>query len=280
MIFSERSKINLRYIIIVVILAIIISGGVLSYQKWFKFPKTKPPVIEEENLAKDAVNGYVKALMTRQRDAVLPYLTGEAKEKVQKWPPTFGTSNPHLGSFEIINSKKLDTTEFEFVVREYQEYTGEGVIGYNDETLILTKVGDRYLISSIQTGEYVAIKEITGWKTYKNEKYGFEINYLKDWEVRTKDASYWCQEHPEYDCLLYIQFFPPSTRDTSWINLVVYGNIWRKEGKEVKTNGCKSIYNYLLNGKHLFVLSTCVGLGQEKTEEIYDQMLSTFRFLE
>jgi len=175
--FLTQGKTNWKYILIVLVLAIIVGGGVLSYYRWIGIPKIKPPPVKEQRLAEETVKGYVNALMTRTRDNVLPYLTGEAKEEVQKWPVTFGTSNPHLESFEIISSKKLDTTEFEFVVREYQEYTGEGVIGYNDETLVVIKVNDKYLISSIKAGEYVDLKGTNKWKVYKDEEYGYEVKY-------------------------------------------------------------------------------------------------------
>jgi len=111
--FLTQGKTNWKYILIVLVLAIIVGGGVLSYYRWIGIPKIKPPPVKEQRLAEETVKGYVNALMTRTRDNVLPYLTGEAKEEVQKWPVTFGTSNPHLESFEIISSKKLDTTEFE-----------------------------------------------------------------------------------------------------------------------------------------------------------------------
>ncbi|MDP2951307.1 MAG: hypothetical protein Q8N55_02890, partial [bacterium] len=121
--------------------------------------------------------------------------------------------------------------------------------------------------------------ETADWQTYRSEEYGYTIKYPAGWEAKDKDASYWCQENSERDCQLYIQFFPPSTQNYSWVSLVIYGNAWRGEGEEKQTNGCQKISNFFLYKDSLFDLTTCFGLGQGSTEEIYRQMLSTFKFI-
>ncbi len=128
--------------------------------------------------------------------------------------------------------------------------------------------------------ESTPVDETADWQTYRSEEYGYTIKYPAGWEAKDKDASYWCQENPERDCQLYIQFFPPSTQNYSWVSLVIYGNAWRGEGEEKQTNGCQKISNFFLYKDSLFDLTTCFGLGQESTEEIYSQMLSTFKFID
>ena len=233
--FLTKGKTNWKYILIVFVLAVIVGGGILGWQWWMakeeiKMPEIKVPeevTVDEQKLAEDTVKGYVNALMSRSRDNVLPYLTGEAKEKVQKRPPFFGISNPHLGSFEILSSKKLDTNEFEFIVREYDEYTGYGIIGYNDETLIVTKVGKKYLISSTKTGEYVDIKETADWKTYRNEEYGFEIKYPE--KLNTEFIS------------LHSKSVPPKMVVSSNISQLVCEEFERKSTVEFPTASQKKI---------------------------------------
>ena len=155
-------------------------------------------------------------------------------------------------------------------------------------------------------------EEIISWETYKNEEYGFEVKYPADWSIKLKDPLERCQvEGFKCDCLVYLQFFPPSVLNYSWINLLVYSNpnkysieeewlsenipfynsqavsidnkfeIGGKEGlKIISVNGCKATQSYISKEEYFFELTTCAGPGQEKTNDIYDQMLSTFRFLE
>ena len=65
-----------------------------------------------------------------------------------------GLSNPHFADFEILEREKLNDSQFRFKVRIYEEYTGQGRVGYFDETLIVIKSRERYLINSVERSEY------------------------------------------------------------------------------------------------------------------------------
>ncbi len=149
------------------------------------------------------------------------------------------------------------------------------------------------------------------WQTYTNQEYGFEIEYQKEWTAEVVDPSYWCYKE-QYNCLAAFKFFPPSTRNYSWVNLIIYGNpdeystlewlnkyipeVWTDRqiqsfdaqikiggeygAKMVSTNGCKAEITYVAKGKNLFSIRTCFGSGQEETEDIFGQMLSSFNFIE
>ena len=157
--------------------------------------------IDEQKLAENTINKYVKALMSGSREEVIPYLFGEAKIQFQKKPLFFGTSNPYLGSFEILNMKKLDNSDFEYLVREYEEYeeySEKRIIGYKDETLILGESEGKYLIKSIKTGPYIDIGNPENWETYVNNRFGYQIKYPKEIFVQipgllaeNKDANFY-----------------------------------------------------------------------------------------
>jgi len=180
-------------IIIIVVCAVLI-GGIVVWQ-YYEVPEEKVKTTEGEEivtnieLAENTVKGYENALKTRNRDEVLPYTTGELREEVQGWPPVFGTSNPHPESCEILSSKKISENEFEIKARHFEEYTGEGRIGYNDNTYAVNKIGNKYLISSIEYGEYVKISE-SDWETYRNEEYGFEIKYFTSWWISDESKNF------------------------------------------------------------------------------------------
>lgn len=113
----------------------------------------------EEEAAMRTVIHYAEALRSRSRDQLLPYLTGEAKQQVAQWPAFFGISNPHLGSFEILHVTRVSDTQFEFLVRQYEEYTGYGRVGYYDEALVVVRSGGSYFISSIRASKYVDMEQ-------------------------------------------------------------------------------------------------------------------------
>ena len=74
-------------------------------------------------------------------------------------------SNPHPGGCRILSSKKINDTEFEVKARHFEEYTGEGRMSYNDNTYIVKKIGDKYLISSIKYGKSVEITKEESFTT-------------------------------------------------------------------------------------------------------------------
>ena len=66
-----------------------------------------------------------------------------------------GTSNPHFADFEILEREKLNDSQFRFKVRIYEEYTGQGRVGYFDETLtVIKRERNKYLIDSVERSEY------------------------------------------------------------------------------------------------------------------------------
>jgi len=110
----------------------------------------------EEKLAESAVVAFMEARIQRDYEGALIWLTDNAGGQYLSRSdlPLTGLSNPHFADFEVLERKKLDDTQFKFKVRIYEEYTGQGRVGYFDETLIAIKSEDSYLIDSFERSEY------------------------------------------------------------------------------------------------------------------------------
>ena len=110
----------------------------------------------EERLAESAVVAFMKARLQRNEELALSRLTDGAKGQylLRSDLPLTGLSNPHFADFEILEREKLDSEKFKFKVRIYEEYTGQGRVGYFDEALTLIKNGDRYLVDAFERSEY------------------------------------------------------------------------------------------------------------------------------
>ena len=110
----------------------------------------------EKELARQIVEKFMIARIQKNQPFAESFLTDNAKEQYyQSGLTLIGVSNPHFANYNVLESKKLDSEGFQFKVRIYEEYTGQDRVGYFDETLIVIKSGDRYLIDSVERGEYI-----------------------------------------------------------------------------------------------------------------------------
>lgn len=118
-------------------------------------PVTDNPLISSDR-AKATVGTFMSARIQRNQLKAEEFLTDNAKEQYSQPGLTLiGTSNPHFVSFDIGKIERLDSTRFKLKVRIYEGYNGQEKVGYFDETLIVIKSGDKYLIDSVKRGKYV-----------------------------------------------------------------------------------------------------------------------------
>jgi hypothetical protein len=112
---------------------------------------------KEKRFAESVVVAFMEARIQRDEELSLSWLTENAKGQylLRSDLPLTGLSNPHFVDFEILETKKIKDTQFEFTTRIYEEYTGQGKVGYFDETLNVTKSNERYLIDSFERSEYI-----------------------------------------------------------------------------------------------------------------------------
>jgi len=110
----------------------------------------------EERLAESAVVAFMEARIQRDQESALSWLTdnGEGEYLLRSDRPLTGLSNPHFADFEILEREQLGNNQFSFKVRIYEEYTGQGRVGYFDETLIVIKEKEKYLIDSVELSQY------------------------------------------------------------------------------------------------------------------------------
>ncbi len=136
--------------------------------------------------------------------------------------------------------------------------------------------------------------ETAGWKVYKNEQYGFEIKYPNDWKILHE--GYYKEDVP------YEISFSPTAESvgSAPISILVsinnFESIQKVGGydelvseKDINFNNIVSKFQ-IMNGPEGEVariivplktdLNYIFGYGNAKYKEIFDQMLSTFKFFE
>jgi len=137
---------------------------------------TESSVAEETKFVDD----FMKARLEKNEPLAESFLTDNAKKQYSSGKLTLvGLSNPHFADFKILETKKLDATQFRFKVRIDEEYTGQGKTGYFDETLTVIRKGDKYLIDSVERGEYINLV----LKTFSNPIYKVAFNYPSSWQL-------------------------------------------------------------------------------------------------
>ena len=146
------------------------------------------------------------------------------------------------------------------------------------------------------------IEEITDWKTYRNEEYGFEINYPKIFGVKESLYGIVCFfTQQEYDpemfffvqdrpmALLFTRTFVVVPRENamnssatldSSEDIVINSIHWQKEVWSLQAD-LKAISYYTKYKDKYYTIA--IGMNQSsysEKEKIISQMLSTFRFIE
>lgn len=110
----------------------------------------------EQKMAESTVVAFMEARIQRDQGLALSWLTdnGEGGYLLRSDRPLAGLSNPHFADFEILEREQLGNNQFSFKVRIYEDYTGQGRVGYFDETLTVIKEKKKYLIDSVELNQY------------------------------------------------------------------------------------------------------------------------------
>jgi len=173
--FLTEDKANWKHILIMAILVVMVGGGVLGYCQWIK-KEVKIPEIE----------------------------TPEVKY-IEIWPKFVPAEKRCEGIFDLvkleecyadfINSAKETRGPFycrsipdQFLYLRWDCYRQLAIS--NDDLLLCENIEDSSLFS-LCIKEYFGekAKETAGWKTFKNEVFGYEVKYPPDWKTDFQDKS-------------------------------------------------------------------------------------------
>lgn len=144
---------------------------------------------------------------------------------------------------------------------------------------------------SEQSSEQIAEDETSGWKTYRSEYYGFEIKYPEDWSVIESEVyNNYIVLINNNDSLQQIEILkssgpPPETMDMQIIEskTVIVDNITTtRELMQGRSEDNKGNYylRVFIPVKSIFYHADFNKDNFEEFSQIFDQILSTFKFID
>ncbi len=129
-----------------------------------------------------------------------------------------------------------------------------------------------------QEQEQVVVDEVADWEVYKNEEYGFEIKYPKNWEVLINDP--YGQKYPSFRNKKYegswewpgLNIVWPLVYETE--TPITESRVFRPE------DASNDVITISFTENDKTIIAICALYFAPETIDICNQMLSTFKFLE
>ena len=141
-----------------------------------------------------------------------------------------------------------------------------------------------------------SFEEITNWKTYQNTKYGYEIKYPKDWNIQNIDSvGNLGAQHAikflkqENDLTYKFEFFIfDNLSDQKWytkevlddVETVMIDNKVSAFKGETKYDVSPALVSFWTYESKAYLFRTLPRMNEERFVDIFEQILSTFKFTE
>jgi|GEM_PF-6367398 len=189
--FITQGKTNLAYILIVVVLAVIVGGGILAYQYWYlSKEETKPKEFPYQISVKKTVNIKVTNSVTNQPIAGAK-ITIESYHNCSPAQVIGNECVPELWNLETnFNGEVIfDKLGAPLNIQVTAEKNGFQTIAeqmIDDEFTI--KESSAELLLSLPPEEDTE-DETADWKIYQNLNGGFQINYPPEMTVKVEESG-------------------------------------------------------------------------------------------
>lgn len=237
-------------------------------------------------------------------------------EKLKNPEPDVGWKNFDFREEETETGLKVIRLRAEITWEMYRDYEWAFIPYPGDKTLREEKITYIRLEVERNEGNYEKdvfekmlstlrfIEDETNWKIYRNEKLGFSIKYPKTWSepketiLATRTEVEFTSTHFIWVGVVYDQ---EKQRELTYLEVAKRESSWRKEPQLTTVDGQPAAYlkmreedlpypkidpfNFVTiqKGRNIFAiyysLST-ISSEQEAEQKSFDQMLSTFKFLD
>lgn len=309
----KKSKIGVIVLIIILVLIAILSvAGYFSFRFYKEYKKEEQKL--EETVSKPEVSEKLYANETLGFEVKYPD-NFEVEENITEKVVTFSDKEDPEEKFTI----SVLTSDMEGQIKETLEVekeekikianlSGVKLFGEDVETgdniiIYYVKKGNRLYHFSFQVSSEVAEKIVNSFvlkeavisgETYKNELYGYSLEYPSDFELRiiipNEEVNFEDPQNPEVAIGLSTRKLEKEMTIDEWLKSQTWPDkepIETQFKKNDKISGidvreqAKTGTIYFIHDKVLFMIEN--GIGRERKivpEEIFDHFLSSFKFIE
>jgi len=160
--------------------------------------------------------------------------------------------------------------------------------------LVVVISGGIFLLQYLGTPKEEVKDETADWGTYRNEEYGYEIKYPNDWKTNTQSAPKWI-DIATVGREEYLGGVGTPPKGNAWIMLTVFSpneqfeEFEKKEENYGDPDSDESVQilsvKRLINEANTISIRVLMGYWKgdplvSQYDQIFNQMFSTFKFLE